>query len=285
MRRIFSRDGDAAGYSRAAAIDPAIDRETGEFEMIMASEGEAADGHIVSIRGVELIDEVPLQLDHDRRASANLGTVTNLRTDRKDGVPILRGVGRIRLTGEGAPLEVRRDLVDGIAEGAIRSVSMTWEALEVIERRELPSNHPAFVKHNDPNARRRWGLFFKRSRPLEQSIVGVGADRAALVGRAESATSDDVRAVWQTLVERIDAPARSREAEIIEALESRLAEIEERLSRAAEHDSRDDPRDNPPEWTDAFRALERRIEADGRRGLDEFTEAIEEIGRRMGVST
>ena len=68
-------------FERTAVLDKAIDTDTGEFDMVMASEGEATDGHIVSIAGLEFPSEFPLQLDHNRSTSANLGNVTNMRRD------------------------------------------------------------------------------------------------------------------------------------------------------------------------------------------------------------
>lgn len=229
-RRIYSRS--APRHERAAALDSRIDTTTGEFEMVMASEGEASDGHILSIRGIETPDEIPLQLDHSPRALANLGTVSNMRAGTKEGVRVLRGVGQIRLTGEGEALEARRDLVDGIATGAVRNVSLTWEASRAQERRDLPKGHPAHVDRDEPDPRKRFGLYFAESRAVEQSIVGVGADRAAIIGRSEDATNDVARAMWQSILHRLDAAPRSREAEIIDALERSVRDLEVRCEEA-----------------------------------------------------
>jgi hypothetical protein len=166
-------------YSRKSSIDSRIDTDTGEFDMVMASEGEASDGHIISMRGLETSAELPLQLDHGRSALANLGIVSRIRKDQIDGVPVTRGVGRIRLTGDGEGLEARRDLVDAISRGDIRGVSLTWDSVAHRERRELPRNHPAHVGREEKDTRKRFGVFFEKSRAIEQSVVAIPADREA----------------------------------------------------------------------------------------------------------
>ena len=46
--------------TRAASMERGgINLETGEFPMILATEGEAMDGHILSIKGMELPERMP----------------------------------------------------------------------------------------------------------------------------------------------------------------------------------------------------------------------------------
>jgi len=216
-------------YERLARLDSRIDTDSGEFDMTLASEGEASDGHILNVRGIEFPDRLPLQVDHARSVVANLGNVTNIRTEKRDGVAVVRGVGQIRLTGDGEALAARRDLVDGIASGDISGVSLTWDSVEHAERRLLPKSHPAAVSKDEPDARKRFGLYFQKSRAIEQSIVAIPADRRAVIGRAEAAPDDLSRAMWHSLCERLDDAPKSREGEIIDALEREIASLGKRI--------------------------------------------------------
>lgn len=220
-------------HERKSTIDSRIDTDTGEFDMVMATEGEASDGHIISMRGLQYPAELPLQLDHARSALATLGTVTNIRRSKVDGVDAMRGVGRIRLTGEGDQLEARRDLVDAISRGDVRGTSLTWDSIKHRERRDLPRSHVAYVGRDEKDPRKRFGIFFDESRAVEQSIVAIPSDREALIGRGENAPNEFSRKMWDSLVDRLSDAQPSREAIIIDALEEALAALEERL-RAAE---------------------------------------------------
>ena len=48
-----------------------IDLETGEFPLVLATQGESADGHILNIAGASAPGRIPLQVDHSNSA---LGT-------------------------------------------------------------------------------------------------------------------------------------------------------------------------------------------------------------------
>ncbi len=242
-------------HSRAASLDAQIDTDTGEFSMVMATQGEASDGHILNIAGIETPDEMPLQLDHGRSSLANLGIVSNMRTDTIDGVPVLRGDGRIRLTGDGEALAQRRDIVDAISRGDLGGVSLTWESSKAKERRELPRNHPAHVARTESDPRKRFGLFFESSRAIEQSIVAIPADRGALIGRAETAQDDSLREVWRSLASRAVDTDTGRYLEIIDALELKVAELEERLQRDAAPASDDLPAEAPQLTSEVLQAL------------------------------
>lgn len=254
------RHDQTAKLSRECRIDSRIDTKTGEFEMVMATEGEASDGHIIRIAGLEFPDSIPLQLDHSRSVLANLGTVSRMRRDRVDGLPALRGVGQIRLSGDGEALEARRDLVDAIASGHVRGTSLTWDSVKATERRDLPRDHAAHVGATEKDYRKKYGLFFEKSKTIEQSIVGIPADREALIGRQGTATGEISRAMWDGLVERIDG-RESRESEIIRALEESV----ERLEAARDAGAQSVPREQTPEERPDFEA--------------KLSEALERIGR------
>lgn len=243
----WTRNAAAVRFERVARIDQRIDTETGEFEMVMASEAEASDGHILRVSGIQHADTIPLQLDHRRGAADNLGTVRNIRTGKRGGVPVLLGVGQIRLSGEGAGLEQRRDLVDAIARGDLRGTSLTWAAESdgVKERTALPKGHPARVDPQDSNLRRRFGLFFEKSQAIEQSLVAIPADREALIGRAEAAQDAAHAGLWQHFVERLDAREGSADR-FVEALSRALADAEQRLRAAGANVPRDHAPGRPP---------------------------------------
>jgi hypothetical protein len=242
------RSNAAPQFSRVATIDQRIDTTSGEFDMVMASEGEASDGHVIRIAGVDHPDTLPLQLDHARGAADNLGSVSNIRKGKRDGVPVLLGVGQIRMTGEGDGLAARLDLVDAIARGHITGTSMTWAAdsQDVKERSTLPKGHPAAVDPLEPNLRRRFGLYFAKSRAIEQSVVAIPADRAAVIGRAEAAQDASARALWQVLAGRIEAATAVPADRYVDALTRALAAAEQRIRDAEPRRSSDLPPAVPP---------------------------------------
>jgi hypothetical protein len=282
MRRRFNRSAPPA-HARQAAIDARIDTKTGEFDMVLATEGEAADGHIISIKGLEVPSELPLQVDHSRSVLSNIGLVRNARRDTIGGVPVMRGTGQIRLTGDGEAAAARRDLVDAISAGDVRGVSLSWDALKTVDRRDLPREHPAYVKAGEPDLRKRWGIYFEKSRAIEQSIVGIPADREALIGREQGAENALSRQLWHSLVERLDAAPRSREAAIIEALEGQVADLEERLAgEAAAREAASDPIPVDPlaDLEARLEALARQI-ADARQPTTDLDDALADMFLRV----
>ena len=260
-------------FSRAASMDSRIDTTTGEFDMVMATQGEASDGHLLEVAGGSFPDHFPLQLDHIRSTEANLGNVTQIRQDKIEGLPVWRGVGQIRLTGEGAPLEARQDLVDAISAGDISGVSLTWESQRHSERKGLPRAHPGYVARTESDLRKRHGLWFHEWAGIEQSVVAIGADRQALIGRGESAGA---RWMWQTICNRFDIePDGSREVGIINALELTVAELEERL-RAAEApaSSVKTPADVPPSLELVLAEIQTHVGDWRQRTQDELDDAL-----------
>ncbi len=259
---------ERARHTRNARIDTRIDTDTGEFDMVLATEGEASDGHVISIRGLTMPETMPLQLDHSQSALANLGTVSHMRRDKLDGIPVYRGVGKIRLSGEGEAVDARRDLVDAISTGHVRGVSLTWDAVKVVERRELPKAHAAYVGRNEADTRKRFGLFFEKSVGIEQSVVGIPADREALIGRGVEATCALSRSMWDDFVSRIDVGEPSREVVIINALERSMEALEQRCRDAEATAPSDD-------------ALERNLSVRGSTSTDQLRDALGEAHLRV----
>ena len=279
MPQGFSRSGQAVRVARECRIDARIDTDSGEFDMVMATEGEASDGHIISIAGLDFPDSIPLQLDHSRSVLANLGTVSRMRRDRVDGVPALRGVGQIRLTGEGEALEARRDLVDAISSGHVRGTSLTWDSVRHRERRDLPKDHPARVGPKESDFKKKYGLFFEKSRTIEQSIVGIPADREALIGRSSEATAEISRSMWDGMIERIDG-TESRESEIIRALEESVERLEAAREAGEESLSDEEPDDTLTVNQALARAIQR-IERGGRETGADLRDGLGDVLERL----
>jgi len=181
-----------------------IDLETGEFPMVLATQGEASDGHILNIRGGNVPAKMPLQINHANSPAKTIGSIFDGRRGTKNGLPVLRATGQIELGGEGTGAAIRRDLAFMISEGHIGAVSLRAQGDKVIRRTDLPKEHFAHVGADEPDPRRRYGLFFERFTALEGSIVALPADRGAIIGRAEE-TEGEVQEFWRSLAE--DAPA------------------------------------------------------------------------------
>jgi hypothetical protein len=178
-----------------------IDLETGEFPMVLATDGEASDGDILSIEGAQLPERAPLQNAHMNEATSTLGSVFGFRRELKSSPKKLRASGQIELEGEGAVSDIRRDIAMMISKGHLTGVSVRWEPLEWTPRVNLPKEHAAFVdgeREKDP--RKRFGLFFKKWRVLEGSIAPVQADKQSLIGRAEE-TDGEVAEFWRELAD------------------------------------------------------------------------------------
>lgn len=180
----------------------AIDLETGSFPMILATQGEAADGSILNIRGAAEVDRIPLQLNHQNSPAQTLGSISQIRPGTKQGLPVLRAIGRIELEGEGAQAEIRRDIALMIAKGHLSAVSIRAHGEKVTPRRDLPKDHPAAIRDDEPNLAKRFGLFFERFTPLEGSIVALGADREAIIGRSHE-TEGEIRDFWNEVAREL----------------------------------------------------------------------------------
>jgi hypothetical protein len=247
-------------YNRMARIESAIG-ESGVFRMTLATEGEASDGHILSIKGGQIPEQLPLLTSHWNDPSAQLGSITEPRKALKDSPPRLRAMGQIEMGGEEPQAAIRRDLAHMIARGHLSGVSVRWDEVpgKTIRRVNLPSDHPYYVEQ-DAVGPERYGLYFEEWRALEGSVVAVPADQQAMVERAEE-TEGEVRAFWRAMAEAVELdppdespqPAEPEEinltaepeeinlTEEIEELRIQLAALEDRFpaleDRAEKEDS------------------------------------------------
>ena len=180
--------------------------------MVLASEGEATDGHVLNLRGANIPDQMPLQLSHANSPLETLGSITQPILGTKGRVRVLRAMGEIEMGGEGPQADIRRDLAFMISEGHINSVSLRAEGIKVTPRRDLPKSHRAFVEANEPDMLKRFGLFFEEFNAIEGSIVALGADRNAIIGRSME-TEGAVQEFWRTFVEEDEAKEEDTELE------------------------------------------------------------------------
>jgi len=193
---------DRTVYERSCGIERAEDgAASGAISGILATDGEADDGHILNIDGMKTNAPAPLLFGHDANSgTGNLGSWTGFAKSgegKKLGDRQLRGSAQIELDGEGSQAEWRGDVALMISKGHIGQFSVRWEDTEEpVYRINLPSDHMAFVDAKKATGRQRWGLFFDKSRLLEGSVVTLGADPAALMGRLMEAEGD-VRSFWR----------------------------------------------------------------------------------------
>lgn len=183
--------------------------EDGSFRMTLATDGEASDGDILSIEGGQIPERMPLLLSHYNDPTATAGSVVDPIKETLSSPKRLVATGKIELGGDGALADVRRDVAYMIGRGHIGAVSVRWDALEggepPVSRTSLPTDHHAFVDGDKENsARKRGGLFWPQWRALEGSIVALGADPQALIGRAEQ-TTGEVRQFWQEMARGLSA--------------------------------------------------------------------------------
>ena len=192
-----------------------VDMETGRFPMILATEGEASDGHILSIEGIETQDRMPMLFGHRSEATNPvLGSVVEPVKDLSGSVPVLRQTGVFNLQGDGPLAAIRRDIAQLVDDGDLSAVSIRWDGLEWTRRINLPADHPYFVDANevDFDDERYWGVFFSRSRSVEGSVVAIGADPGAVSGRAQATNDPASRVFLQALASTMRADERSDHA-------------------------------------------------------------------------
>jgi hypothetical protein len=113
----------------------------------------------------------------------------------KDSPPVLRATGNIEMSGPLA--DARRDLAHMISEGHVDAVSIRWDEVpgKSIARVNLPKEHPYFVDGETERGEKRYGIYFEEWVAREGSIVALGADRDALIGRAEETGGTFYRAL------------------------------------------------------------------------------------------
>jgi hypothetical protein len=199
-----------SNHERMARIE-GIDLDTGTFTMTLATEGEASDGDILSIKGGQIPERMPMLTSHWNDPSAQLGSITNPEKLLKDSPPRLRAVGHIEMSGEGVSAEIRRDLAHMIDKGHVTGVSIRWDEVpgKSVRRVNLPSDHPYFVDAEaETDQRKRYGVYFEEWRAMEGSVVALGADPQAVILRADE-TDGDVASFWRAMASDYVTPTHA----------------------------------------------------------------------------
>ena len=205
-----------ATIERAFEEDSPIDPETGEFPLVLATQGESSDGHILHIEGVSAPERMPLQIDHSNSALRTLGSIFDIRATRKGSLPVLKAIGRIELGGEGEQAAIRRDVANMIAQGHLSAVSVRARGDKVIARTDLPTSHPYHVSSGEKDLAKRFGAFFEKSTLLEGSIVALGADKRAIIGRSLDEPVSQFWTEFLAAVEPAAEPAAAAQREVVD---------------------------------------------------------------------
>ncbi len=192
-------------HERIARIERADGDAEGRFTMTLATEGEASDGDILSIAGGQIPARMPLLISHWNDPTATAGSVVEPVKDLKAKPARLRAIGEIEMEGEGTLAEIRRDIAFMIDRGHVGAVSIRWDQVPggkpPVRRVNLPSDHPAFVDaETEKDWRKRSGEYWEEWLGMEGSIVALGADPDALIGRSRS-TQGTVSAFWRAMAE------------------------------------------------------------------------------------
>lgn len=178
---------------------------TGKVSGILATSGEASDGHILNVAGGSTTRGAPLLFMHDA-FDGNLGSWTGFENDGET----LRGAAQIEMDGIGAKADWRQDVAHMVDQKHISGFSLRWaETKPPIRRVDLAKDHPAFInaeKERDFN--KLYGLYFDKWRMLEGSIVTLPSDQGALIGRMRDAKTG-AQEYWRKVLDRmagIDVP-------------------------------------------------------------------------------
>lgn len=221
----------ADAFTRTIRVQPS-EGELGRFRAVLATDGEASDGHVLAIKGGEVAPGLPLLFGHDGWSGrANLGTWARFQKTAHE----LVGDAEIELAGAGEQREWREDLATMIQKKRIRNVSIRWEPIgKPIRRTALPAAHPAFVDaERETDWRKLEGLFFPRWRALEGSVVTLGSDRDALIERARS-SSGRLAEFWRSAASEYGAASDLDQTTAPDPeLERAIADLEAELEAEA----------------------------------------------------
>lgn len=183
-----------------------IDMETGVFPVVAATNGDASDKHILHVKGHQTGPVTPMFFNHDADPTRSAGQLTNPKVSGKSSVlggASLHFSARLPQDGDGIMPDIRRDVARGIGDGDIRAMSIRWDDhpdKPPVLRSSLKPNHYAHTKAGEGGFYE--PMFFERFVTLEVSIVGVGSDSAALIGRSRDVGSPQhVRDFYRVLVE------------------------------------------------------------------------------------
>jgi hypothetical protein len=193
-------------YERTSTIDRAGVKpvsKTGQVSGILATSGEASDGHILNVGGGKLKRGSPLLFNHDA-IDGNLGSWVDFDATGD----VIRGTAQIELDGIGEKAAWRNDVAFMVDQGHIPGFSIRWKETKTPTRRvDLAKDHPAYVDaEREQDFNKLYGLYFDRWQMLEGSIVTLPSDQGALIGRMRDAKTD-ARTHWTRVLERMAGKA------------------------------------------------------------------------------
>jgi len=222
-------------YERLLQIDrESVVKEEGTFGSILATDGEASDGHIISIRGLRVPKRMPLLFGHRSEMMVPvLGSVVSPVKSEEGGTQILRVTNKVNLNGDDQLSDIRRGMFQLVSDGDIGAMSLRWSGIKTKPRTSLKATHPAYIDKEslafeDP---RRYGLYFEQSSALEGSLVAIGADPQALIGRSQSATNEHERIFFKSL-----AHSATNNEDNLGAVAQALTDVEEAVGRLQQFD-------------------------------------------------
>lgn len=200
--------------SKAPNLSPwtrfTIERESvgkifGVFRAILATGGEASDSHILSIKGMSVPDSMPMLFRHNSTVEIpTLGRIVSPVKSGSESTAVLRVTGKFDLEGEDTDplLAIRRGFASLVQQETLDAMSVRWDPVfgKFVPRTSLQKSHFAFAEPEGPNS---FGMFFEESKAREGSIVAIGADPDALMGRARKSQSIFEEAYWTVLAGRI----------------------------------------------------------------------------------
>lgn len=194
-----------------------VDPEAGTFTALLFSQGEASDGHIIDIDGLEIPDRMPLFINHVADPVSQLGTLTPGDRVMQDGIPGREVHGSIETDGSGDLADIRRDVLMRMSRGQLTNFSGRWDAEDgdVVRRVNLPEDHFAHVDSKTAGYPQVGGLYFEKSVAQEGSLVGLGADPTAKLRWWEA---EDVPQAARTAYRAVFA--EDRKAEILRAFDA-----------------------------------------------------------------
>ena len=206
------------------AIERAEGEKAGEISGIVATGGEASDGHILNIAGVRIAGNTPMFFEHWR----TLGIWNGFTKINEDDPPnaSIHGIGQIKLGGEGGEKEWRNDVNYLVDEKVIGGLSIRWDAIDQPKlRTTLSKDHWAYIDGDEAKGAQEWGLYFDTSEMMENSVVTFGADKDALIERMD-ASQGGLRSFWNEVLSRkaesIDGAALREVLDEIARLHTRM---------------------------------------------------------------
>jgi len=218
-------------WTRFAIERESVGDKLGSFTAILATGGEASDGHILSIEGMSVPESMPMLFRHQSTAEIpTLGRITQPQKMGKNADAKLRVTGVFDLEGDSTDplLAIRRGFASLVREGSLDAMSVRWDPVfgKFVPRTSLSDGHYAFENAETDNP---FGMFFEESTAREGSIVAIGSDAVALMGRSEAATSEVERRAFALLAGELepDEAAKGLDpkyAPLIEALRGVVVE-------------------------------------------------------------